>query len=95
MAIGTVFFLNFFLVLWIFTWLLQYFPKNRAILVQKLWGEKSCQNSFLAILRLKKKLTKKKVPMDIKLKGGGKALVARPLVDELFFCSFPYIYYML
>ena len=23
-----------------FTWFLQYFPKNRAILVQKLWGEK-------------------------------------------------------
>ena len=25
----------------IFTWLLQYFPKNWAILVQKLWGEKN------------------------------------------------------
>ena len=22
--------------------------------------------------------------------GGGKALVARPIVEELFFCSFPY-----
>ena len=27
--------------------------------------------------------------MAIKLEGGGKALVARPLVDELFFCGFP------
>ena len=25
----------------IFTWLLKYFPKNRAILVQKLWEEKN------------------------------------------------------
>ena len=23
--------------------------------------------------------------------GGGKALVARPLVEELFFCGFPYL----
>ena len=53
----------------IFTWLLQYFPKNRAILVKKLLGEKSCQNSFLAILRLKKN-NKKKVPLDIKLEEG-------------------------
>ena len=42
-----------------FTCLLKYFPKNRAILVQKLWGEKSCQNPFSAILRLKKNLKKK------------------------------------
>ena len=62
----------------IFTWLLQYFPKNRAILVQKLWGEKSCQNPFLAILR-QKKIQQKKVPIAIKLEGGGgKGLVARP-----------------
>ena len=27
--------------------------------------------------------------MAIKLEGGGKALVARPLVEELFFCGFP------
>ena len=47
----------------IFNCLLQYFPKNRAILVQKLWREKS---PFLAILRLKKK-----VPMAIKLEGQG------------------------
>ena len=29
----------------IFTWLSQYFPKNRAILVQKLWGEKKLSKS--------------------------------------------------
>ena len=46
-----------------FTCLLKYFPKNRTILVQKLRGEKSCQNPFSAIL--------KKVPMAIKLEGGG------------------------
>jgi len=63
------------------------FSKKRAILVQKLCGEKSCQNPFSAISRLKKK---KKVPMAIKLEGGeDKALVAWPLVDELFFCGFP------
>ena len=50
-------------------------PKNRAILVQKLCGEKNCQNPFSAILRLRG--------------VGGKALVAWPLVDELFFCGFP------
>ena len=67
----------------IFTWMLQNFPKNRAILVQKLSGEKSCQNPFSAILRLKKK---KKVPMAIKLEGGGggKALMAWPLVENFF-----------
>ena len=40
----------------IFSWFLQYFPKNRAIFGKKLWGEKSCQNPFSAILRLKKGL---------------------------------------
>ena len=39
----------------IFTWLLQYFPKNTAILVQKLGEEKKLSKSvFSAILRLKK-----------------------------------------
>ena len=34
--------------------------------------------------------TKKKVPMAIKLEGGvGRALMAWPLVEELFFCGFP------
>ena len=69
----------------IFTWLLQYFPKNRAILVQKLWGEKRCQNPFLAILRLKK-IQKKKFRWPLSSKGGGgKALVARLLVARTFF----------
>ena len=66
----------------IFTRLLQYFPKNRAILVQKLGEEKK----FSAILRLKKKKEEKKVPMATKLEGL-KALMAWPLVYELF-CFF-------
>ena len=36
----------------IFSGLLQYFPINRDILVQKLEEEKKCQNSFPAILWL-------------------------------------------
>ena len=71
----------------IFNSLLQYFPKNRVILVQKLWGEKSCQNTFLAILRLKKN-QKKKFRWPLSSRGGGKALMAWPLVED-FFCGFP------
>ena len=76
----------------IFTWLLQYFPKNRDILVQKLWGEKKVVKiRFLAILGLKNK-SKKKFRWPLSSRWGGvRALVARPLVDELFFCGFPYI----
>jgi len=77
----------------IFTWLLQYFPKNRAILVQKLWGEKKLSEFVFGYFKTKKKIQQKKVPMATKLGGGGgKALVARPLVEELFFffCGFPY-----
>ena len=48
----------------IFTCLLQYFPKNRAILVQKLWGEKNFSISIFGNLKTKKK-------MAIKLEGGG------------------------
>ena len=71
----------------IFTWLLQYFPKNRAILVQQLWGEKKLSKSVFGYFKTKKNI-KKKVPMAIKLEaGGGKALVAWPLVDELFFAA--------
>ena len=69
----------------IFTWLLQYFPKNRAILVQKLWGEKKLSEFVFGYFKTKKKIQQKKVPMATKLEGGGKALVARPLRDELFF----------
>ena len=74
----------------IFTWLLQYFPKNRAILVQKLWGEKKFSKSGFGLFKTNKKFLKK-VPMAIKLEegGGGKALVAWPLVNELFFLRLP------
>ena len=70
----------------IFTWLLQYFPKNRAILVQKLWGEKKLSELVFGYFKTKKKIQQKKVPMATKLEGGGvRPLVARPLVEELFF----------
>ena len=39
----------------IFTWLLRYFPKNRAILVQKLWGEKKLSKSVFDNFKTKKK----------------------------------------
>ena len=42
------------------TGLLQYFPKNSAILVQKLMAEKNGQNPFPAILRLVKEKIKNK-----------------------------------
>ena len=49
----------------IFTGLLQYFPRNTAILVKKNWREKkSCQNPFPAILRPKN-------PNAIKVGEGG------------------------
>ena len=55
----------------IFTWLLQYFPKNRAILVQKLWGEKKLSKSVFGYSNLRqKKIQQKKVPMATKLEGG-------------------------
>ena len=69
----------------IFTWLLQYFPKNRAILVQKLWGEKKLSKSVFGYFNTKKKIQQKKFRWPLSSRGGGKALVARPLVDELFF----------
>ena len=55
----------------IFTWLLQYFPKNRAILVQKLWGEKKLTKSVFGYFKTKKKFQQKKVPMATKLGGPG------------------------
>ena len=61
-----------------------YFPKNRAILVQKLWGEKKLTKSVFGYFKTKKN----KVPMAIQLEGGGKTLMAWPLVEE-FFCGFP------
>ena len=70
-----------------FTWLLQYFPKNIAILVQKFWGEKKLSKFVFGYFKTKKK---KKVPMAIKRGGLGKALMACPLGEKLFFCGFPY-----
>ena len=43
------------LLVGIFTWLLQYFPKNRAILAQKLWGEKKLSKSVFGYFKTKKK----------------------------------------
>ena len=55
----------------IFTCLL-YFPnKNRAILVQKLLGEKKLSISVFGYFKTKKIIKKKEVPMAIKLEGGG------------------------
>ena len=54
----------------IFTWLLKYSPKNKAILVQKLWVEKKLSKSVFGYFKTKKN-SKKKVPMAIKLEGGG------------------------
>ena len=72
-----------FLSVGISSGLLQYFPKNRAILVQKLGAEKNCQNPFPAIL------WQKKSSLAIyPERGGGKALMARPLRKD-YFCSFP------
>ena len=47
--------------------LLQYFPKNRAILFQKLGAEKNGQNLFPAILWKNKKKS-----MAINPEGGGR-----------------------
>ena len=70
-----------------FTCVLQYFPKNRAILVKILWGEKKLSNSVFGSLRRKKKFR-----WALSSRGGGvKALMAWPLVEELFFCCFPYL----
>ena len=71
----------------IFTWLLQYFPKNRAILVQKLWGEKKLSKSVFGYFK-----TKKKFQWPLRLRGGGKALMAWPLVEELFSFAASLIY---
>ena len=51
--------------------MLQYFPKNRAILLHKLWGEKKLSKSVLGYFKTKKKIQNKKVPMAIKLEVGG------------------------
>ena len=63
------------------------YSKNRAILVQKLWGEKKLSKSVFGYFKTKKKIQKKKFLWPLSSRGGGKALVARPLVDELFFAA--------
>ena len=70
----------------IFTFLLQYFPKFRAILVQKLWSEKKLLKSVFGYFKTKKKIQQKKVPMAIKLEGGG----GLAIIGGTFFCGFPY-----
>ena len=51
------------------TWLLQYFPENRAILVQKLWGEKELSKSVFGYFETKKK--KKKFRFPLSSRAGG------------------------
>ena len=64
------------------TGFLKYLPVIVALLVQKLWREKNCQNPFPAILR------QKKVPTATKPGGVGvKALVALPLKTDPFFAA--------
>ena len=49
--------------------------------------KKDCQNPFSAILRLKK--NKNKVPVAIKLQGGGEGLNGQAISEGTFFCGFP------
>ena len=71
----------------IFTGLLQYFPKNRAMLVQKLGEEKKLSTSVSSYLKTKKR---KSSYGHLARGGGGKALMALPLREDIFFCGFPY-----
>ena len=56
-----------------------------------MWGEKKLSKSVFGYFRNKKRRSKK-VPMAIKLEGGGggKALMAWPLVEE-FFLRLPFV----
>jgi len=67
----------------IFTGLLQYFPKNRAILVQRLGKKEKNSKSVSSYLKTEKK--KKKNPMAIKPEG---VRGARPL-RKYFFLRLP------
>ena len=60
--------------------LLQYFPNNRAILVQKWGAEKKLSKSVSDYFMTRKK----KVLWPLSPRGGGKALMARPLREEFF-----------
>ena len=56
-----------------------------ALLVQKLWKKKNCQNPFQAILR------RKKVPTATKPRGGGAGGKGLSATKEIYFFSgFPY-----
>ena len=57
-----------------------------ALLVQKLCGGKELSKSVFGYSKTKKK--RKEIPTAIKLWGGGKALMARPLREKLFLCGF-------
>ena len=70
----------------IFTWLLQYFPQKEAILVRKLWGEKKLSKSVFCYFKTKKKSSDGHYKLEGG--GGGKAIMAWPLM-EAFFCGFP------
>ena len=65
--------------------LLQYFQKKKAIFVQKLGAEKNGQNPFPAILWFKKKRSSMAIKPE--RRGGGKALMAWPLRQDLFLLS--------
>jgi hypothetical protein len=65
--------------------LLQYFPKHRAILVQKLGEEKEVVKiRFRLFSDLKKERKKFRWPLSSR---GVKALMAMPLVEDLFFAA--------
>ena len=68
----------FYLVVTVFS------KKNRAILVPKLWGEKKLSKSVFGCLKTKKKF---QWPLSSREGGGDKALIAWPLVEELFFVA--------
>ena len=72
----------------IFTGLLQQLPKNTALSVQKIGGDKKLSKSISGYIKTKKQ----KNPTAITLKGGrggggGDALVVQPLREELFFAA--------
>ena len=68
------------------TGFLKYWPKNMALLVQKLWRKKMSKSISDYIYA-----DKKKVPMITKLRGGIKSLVVGPIKKEFFWrIPFPF-----
>ena len=58
---------------------------NRGFSTKGKWGEKKLSKSVFGYFK-----TKNTIQMAIKLEGGGgKALMAWPLVEELLLCGFP------